>query len=301
MLVLQWFYGLKRLGHDVLLRNQVGTQQLRQRSTTLSALTTLISEWWNGSQTCLIHGDNSILGFGFPRGRSLPVRRPRPNNLEFREPPQKCSRREFGPAFCSNKIPVTLIFGPSIVTCGYFWRAGLHFTVGGNIGLTRRSLPTFGLPWRPILNPVVLDWWKGESQIVRDRFTMVGEDSQGYLEFDGKILGPKSVEFRKFISLPSWWERLWKSRSQSVQRIPTTPICARTVGTWKTLEWFALPGFITTRWRARPGVHWIKGGYSGTHCGWFSDRSSCYLAGQTRCFTRHGICGFCQRVRDCSR
>ena len=35
----------------------------------------------------------------------------------------------------------------------------LYFTVGGNIGSLRYSVPTFGIEWRPIWNPIVLDWW----------------------------------------------------------------------------------------------------------------------------------------------
>jgi hypothetical protein len=39
----------------------------------------------------------------------------------------------------------------------------LHLTVGSNIGTLRSLLPTLGIDWRPIWNPVITDWWKPEA------------------------------------------------------------------------------------------------------------------------------------------
>ena len=296
MLVLQWLHGLKRLGHDVLLLNQVGTEQLRQQSTTLSALAALISEWWNPSQTCLIHGDNSILGLGISEVQKFAS--DAAATIQFGIP----GSRHTG-ALAENIRPRILLEQDPSYT--HLWAVGrdpadifgeqdFYFTVGGNIGSTRCSLPTFGLPWRPIWNPVVLDWWKGESPIVRDRFTTVADwYSQGYLEFAGKILGPNQSSFASSSTFRNWWERLWKSRSQSVQRILTTPICASTVGSWKTLEWFALPGFIKTMWRAQPeSSAALKAVIPGHIAAGSATDPLLSRGGQTRCFTRHGIWRF---------
>src|SRR5262249_13439093 len=77
-----------------------------------------------------------------------------------------------------------------------------YFTVGGNIGSPLCALPTLGIRWRPIFNPVVLNWWV-DCPLSRDRFTTVADwRSYGYLEFQGQVLGPKAEEFRKFINLP---------------------------------------------------------------------------------------------------
>ena len=62
MLVLQWLHGLKRLGHDVLLLDCVGAEQLKQRDATLAAYAALIGEWWHPAQTCLIHDDTCLFG-----------------------------------------------------------------------------------------------------------------------------------------------------------------------------------------------------------------------------------------------
>ena len=42
------------------------------------------------------------------------------------------------------------------------------------------------------------------APLVNDHFTTVADwYHQGYLEFDGRLLGPKAEEFRKFIGLPA--------------------------------------------------------------------------------------------------
>ena len=282
MLVLQWLHGLKRLGHDVLLLNQVGTQQLRQRSTTLSALTALISEWWNPSQTCLIHGDNSILGLGISEVQKFAS--DAAATIQFGIP----GSRHTGALVEKVRPRILLEQDPSYT---HLWAVGrdpadifgeqdFYFTVGGNISSTRCSLPTFGLPWRPIWNPVVLDWWKGESPIVRDRFTTVADwYSQGYLEFDGKILGPKSVEFRKFINLPQLVGEALEIALAISSEDPDNADLRKHGWHLENPEVVRTPRLYQDYVASSVGeFSCTKGGYSGTHCGWFSDRSACYLA-----------------------
>src|SRR5262249_21774121 len=78
-----------------------------------------------------------------------------------------------------------------------------YFTVGRNIGTPRCAIPTLGIRWHGLWNPVVLDWWSAETPVVRDRFTTLAEwRGYGYLEYEGRLLGPKAEEFRQFIDLP---------------------------------------------------------------------------------------------------
>src|SRR5262249_54147450 len=155
-----------------------------------------------------------------------------------------------------------------------------YFTVGGNVGSPRCSLPTLGLRWRPVWNPVVLDWWSAERPVTRDRFTTVADwRSYGYLEFEGQVLGPKAEEFRKFIRLP----RLAGEEIEIALAIdPEDPDRAllRDRG-WRVES----PQAVETPALYRDYVagsagefSCVKGGYAGTRGGWFSDRSACYLA-----------------------
>ena len=148
------------------------------------------------------------------------------------------------------------------------------------MGSERCFLPTCGIDWQPIWNPVVLDWWTPSRPVERDRFTTVADwRGYGYIEFEGRVLGPKSEEFRKFIALPN----LVGEALEIVLNIdPEDPdITYLQDNGWKLEK----PTLIHTPEMYRDYVSGslgefscAKGGYAGTRCGWFSDRSACYLA-----------------------
>jgi hypothetical protein len=158
----------------------------------------------------------------------------------------------------------------------------LYFTVGVNVGSERCQLPTCKLPWQPLWNPVILDWWTPAAPVARNAFTTVCDwRSQGfdYFEFRGDILGPKAEEFRKFIDLP---RRTGEAFEMAITIDSTDP----DVGLLRQHGWRLEPPqrvgtaalyhrFIET---ARAEFSCAKGGYAGTRSGWFSDRSACYLA-----------------------
>jgi hypothetical protein len=154
------------------------------------------------------------------------------------------------------------------------------FTVGANVGTSRSPIPTCGLHWRPLWPPVVMDWWAGEHPLRRDRFTTVGAwRDYGYIELGGLVMGPKVEEFTKFIELP----RLVGEELELTLAIddddPDKPVLAD--HGWRLED----PALVSTPERFRAYVSeslaefsCAKGGYVGTHSGWFSDRSACYLA-----------------------
>jgi hypothetical protein len=156
----------------------------------------------------------------------------------------------------------------------------LYYTVGGNVGSPRCALPTGSIRWRPIWNPVVLDWWLGVWPIRRDRFTTIADwRGYGYLEFQGRILGPKAEEFRKFIDLP---RQAAEPLELALNIDPGDPDVAYLGEHGWLLE---SPAVAADLARYREYVtgsvgefSCAKGGYAGTRCGWFSDRSACYLA-----------------------
>jgi hypothetical protein len=156
----------------------------------------------------------------------------------------------------------------------------VYCTVGGNVGSLRCSLPTLGFSWKPIRNPVVLDWWAGERRLQRDRFTTVADwRGYGYLEFEGQTFGPKAEEFRKFITLP----RLAGEPLEMALNIDADDpdITYLREHGWRLED----PAAVSSLARyqdyvtgSRGEFSCAKGGYVGTRCGWFSDRSACYLA-----------------------
>jgi hypothetical protein len=84
------------------------------------------------------------------------------------------------------------------------WDHDFYFTIGENIGKSFCSIPTAGLPWKPTRTPVVLDEWPVTKPNVLDRFTTVASwrGSYGPVQYNGKNYGLKVHEFRKFIDAP---------------------------------------------------------------------------------------------------
>jgi hypothetical protein len=101
----------------------------------------------------------------------------------------------------------------------------------------------------------------------------------GYLEFDGQVLGPKSEEFRRFMSLPG---RSACEFEIALRIAPDDPdlVLLRQNG-WNIVDpaRVADPSRYRTYVTASSGeFSCAKGGYVGTRSGWFSDRSACYMA-----------------------
>jgi hypothetical protein len=158
----------------------------------------------------------------------------------------------------------------------------LYFTVGANVGTARCRLPTLGLAWRPLWNPVVLDWWSPRARITRDAFTTLADwRSHGfdYLEYEGRLLGPKADEFRKFLDLPV-------RTGEAFEMVTTIDPADPDRVELERAGWRLRPPRLT--WSASQYHDFVqgsaaefsvaKGAYVGTRSGWFSDRSACYLA-----------------------
>jgi hypothetical protein len=127
---------------------------------------------------------------------------------------------------------------------------------------------------------VITEWWPINAEVTRNRFTTVMDWYLcGYLEFEGKTLGPKADEFPKFINLPALAQ---ESFEIALEIAPDDPdvLRLRQHG-WKLENPASVhsPGLYRDFIAGSVGeFSCAKGGYVGTKCGWFSDRSACYLA-----------------------
>src|SRR5262249_55536837 len=116
--------------------------------------------------------------------------------------------------------------------------------------------------------------------VLRDRFTTIADwRGYGYLEFEDQVLGPKAEEFRKFLTLP----RLAGERVEICILIdPEDPdVDELTAHGWllEDTSVVASPALYRDYLAGSVGeFSCTKGGYVGTHSGWFSDRSANYLA-----------------------
>jgi hypothetical protein len=282
--VLQHLHGFERLGHRPIflefLREDPGSDTERM----VKYFGDTVEHWWHPDQSALICEDNLRSLYGLTLSDVVRVAseaaavvtlmatyHPEPYPLIDHVRPRILY--EVDPAY-------TQLWAEGGDPQEVFGQHDLYHTVGMNIGTPRCSVPTLGIDWRHLWNPVLLSWWPERPQTARDRFTTVADwRAYGYLEFEGRILGPKAEEFRKFAELP---------------RLAGEPIeLALTIDPEDPdIEYFERRGWkiegaeiVGDAGRFRDYISGsigefscAKGGYVGTHCGWFSERSAYYLA-----------------------
>src|SRR6185436_9145728 len=141
----------------------------------------------------------------------------------------------------------------------------LHFTVGANVGSARCDLPTGGIEWRPIRQPVVLDRWPVAAEAPRTfaGFTTVASwrGEYGRPVWEGRSYGLKVHEFRRYATLPG---------TTGLPFAVALDIHPALVGDVEGFQRFVRGS--GAEFSAAQGV------YVETRSGWFSDRTVSYLA-----------------------
>jgi hypothetical protein len=158
-----------------------------------------------------------------------------------------------------------------------------YFTIGELIGTPDCPIPTGGIEWRPVRQPVVLDDWPAVDVGEPDRFTTIASwrGPFGPVEHDGTTYGLKVHEFRRFIELPQ------RSPHRFEIALDIHPGDRRDLEDLHAHGWlivdphkvagdpFALRDYVQgsdAEFSAAQGM------YVKTACGWFSDRTTRYLA-----------------------
>ncbi len=162
---------------------------------------------------------------------------------------------------------------------GPFSRYDALFTYGENVHQPGCDMPTAGFRWLPTRQPVVLDLWRVEPGNFSSTFTTVMSWSPlGDQRYEGRFFGQKEREFEPFFSLP----REAGEPMEVAVKVPTEVWKRMTDGGWRVVD----PVQITrdpTSYQlylaaSKAEFSVAKHGYVTTRCGWFSDRSSAYLA-----------------------
>jgi hypothetical protein len=159
----------------------------------------------------------------------------------------------------------------------------MHFTIGENIGTPGCPIPTGGVRWRPVRQPVVLDDWPAcEPPPERDRFTTVSSwrGPFGPVEHEGRRYGLKLHEFRKLVAIPEMSPHTFEIA------VNIDPADGRDLATlhhhgWRTVDPARVAGAPET---FRSYVQGSGGEFSAAHgvyvdtaSGWISDRTVRYL------------------------
>jgi hypothetical protein len=279
MFILQWLEGLRRLGHEVLYYDSID-----ESVEAAKLFAQIIDRWWQPELSAAVlssgkaqYGLNAHEVEKFGRNAAAIITlgctyRPEPEPWLADVYPRILIDQDpgFSQVWASEKGPDNI-----------FGRHDIYFTVGANVGTSRCTLPDFGITWEPIWNPVVIDWWNSNRPVGLDCFTTVSGWWMGeYQVYNGHTWGPKAEEIKKFIDLPRLVGETVEIALDTGSSDETIPYLQKHGWTIKSPDAVAFsPDAFRDYVSDSVGeFSCAKGLYVGTRCGWFSDRSSCYLA-----------------------
>jgi hypothetical protein len=156
------------------------------------------------------------------------------------------------------------------------------FTYGINLLKGQNKVYMNGLPWNPIVPPVVLDNWN-PRQKTRDFYTTIGSWTSKEREVvikNRKYRWCKKFEFSKYLDLPG------KIRSSQLE-LAMSGMQDDEMALFRSHAWNVLDAVHVSKdhmvyneyIRTSKGEFSIaKEQYAALETGWFSDRSACYLA-----------------------
>jgi hypothetical protein len=287
--VLQYLLGLKRLGHEVYFVEPVAAASLQPVGTPLPASTSaayfrqvMAAFGLEGQAALLLAGTAETVGLPYAELCRVARRADVLLNISGM----------LGDARLIESVPIRayLDLDPAF---NQLWQAAqgidmgfgghTHFiTVGGAIGHPDCPVPTCDLDWLPTWPPVVLDYWPVAQETVYPAFTTVANwRGYGSIEHDGEFYGQKAHSLRPLMALPTLTEETFML-ALAIHPDEEKDLMALRQNGWQLLDPTqetptpaAYRRFVRGS-RAEFGI--AKHGYVHARCGWFSDRSVCYLA-----------------------
>jgi hypothetical protein len=158
-----------------------------------------------------------------------------------------------------------------------------HFaSVGQLVGTPASAVPTCGRSWIVTLPPVVLDLWPLAEPSGSDAFTTIGNwRSYGSMEHEGVGYGQRAHSLRQLFGLPRRTGAPFEL-ALGIHPEEKDDLEGLARGGWRLVDPRRVAGspklyadYIRGSF-AELGV--AKSGYVNSRSGWFSDRSACYLA-----------------------
>lgn len=286
--VLQYVLGLRELGHRVLFIEPIDPARLQPANATLPEsinrqyFEKVVSDFGlEGSATLLLAGSKTTLGVSFERCLEIATQSDILINISGMLTDENLLER----------IPVRayLDLDPAFIQCwseqGIDMRLDGHthfVTIGQAIGDSHCPVPTCGRRWIKTLQPVVLACWPVAQRITHHAFTTVGNwRGYGSVVHQGLHFGQKAHSLRPFFGLP---QRTGEDFLLAMAIHPGETADLRELDRygWRRIDPREVAGTPAAYQRfiqgskAEFGI--AKSGYVLSRCGWFSDRSVCYLA-----------------------
>lgn len=158
-----------------------------------------------------------------------------------------------------------------------------HFvTVGLNLGKADCHVPTCGLNWITTCQPVVLAQWPVTTRMDYGGLTTIANwRGYGSIRHAGMVYGQKAHSLRPLMELPTLTDEQFLL-ALAIHPEETADLAALRDNGWHRLDPIQVAGTPADYRRFVQGSKaefgLAKSGYVAARCGWFSDRSVCYLA-----------------------
>jgi len=175
-----------------------------------------------------------------------------------------------------------------------FWHAGsagaarledhdVYFTVGQRIGTSDCTIPTGGIGWKPMRQPIVLDDCMVTQPTSVDRFTTIASWRGAFapVTHEGETYRVKAHEFRKIVELPRVSDYSFEAA------LDIHPGDSRDLNDLRAAGWDVVDPrevadtprrYCTYIDESAAECSAAQGMYVQTRSGWFSDRTARYLA-----------------------
>lgn len=286
--VMQYLLGLKRLGHDVYFVEPIEGSALQgalslERSMNATYFHQVTAEFClQQTSALLLAGSQQTVGLSYIQLHQIARRADLLINISGMLDDEELT--------ASIPLRVYLDLDPAF---NQLWQeaeginmrfAGhTHFvTVGLAIGRAECPVPTCGLSWIPTTQPIVLTYWPTAKAIHYDALTTVANwRGYGSIEYQGVFHGQKAHSLRPLINLPTLSDENFVL-ALAIHPDEDKDLTALTDNNWCVLDPMIVANTPHTYQRfiqgskAEFGI--AKSGYVVSRCGWFSDRSVCYLA-----------------------
>jgi hypothetical protein len=287
--VLQYLLGFKRLGHDVHFIEPVEEAALRPtgaplaRSDNAAYFRQMMADFGLKQTSALVlAGTQQTVGLPYDRLREIARRADVLCNISGL----------LAEEALTENIPLRayLDLDPAFTQLWYAaqgidmrFAAHSHFvTVGQAIGDPGCGVPTCELEWITTPQPIVLKYWPAVGRITRDALTTVANwRGYGSIDYEGVFYGQKAHSWRQFFSVPTLTEERF-APALAIHPDESKDLAALQANGWRPIDPEQVAHTPSNYQRfvqgskAEFGI--AKSGYVAARCGWFSDRSVCYLA-----------------------
>ncbi len=285
--VLQYVLGLRALGHRPVLVEPMDPAKLPggpasfARSASAAQFRAVTAAFGVDDAALLLAGTTTTVGLGHARLRQLA----READVVLNVAGMLTDERLLEPIAVRVYLDLDPAFTQLWQLQGADMRLGghtHHVTVGTALGTPGCPVPTLGLTWLPTLPPVALDHWPVAGPPTRASFTSVGNwRSYGAIEHAGVHHGLKAHSLRGLLPLPGATGASFEL-AFAIHPDERADLALLAAHGWRLVDPHEAAG-DPARYRAfvagsRAEIGIAKSGYVTSRCGWFSDRSACYLA-----------------------